>query len=100
MSALKPWVSDVEVDDGQDAVLCSLLPPGEALRAEPGIMSGDPTAVLKAAAFETILGSAIPENELLSLTLLRSAIAGLEANEGSRLALDTVLRGLDWEGWH
>ena len=74
--------------------LHSLLPPGEALRSVPGIMSGEPTAVLKAAAFELMIGENSVHHELLSLTLLRSAIAGLEANEGSRLALDAVLSGL------
>ena len=70
-----------------------LLSPREALRSEPGLMRGEPKAVLKAVAFDIILGKDSKDHELLSLTLLRSAIAGLEANADSMLALDTVLRG-------
>ena len=75
----------------QDTIIYNVLSPGDALRAEPGIMRGEPTAVLKAVAFDFLLGD---ERELPSITLMRSAIAALEANEGSRMALDTVLRGL------
>ena len=95
ISTLKPWVPFVGINDVSDTILYNTLSPEIALRSEPGIMSGEPTAVLKAAAFEITVGSGdFPENQVLSLVLLRSAIAGLEANEGSRLALDTVLRGL------
>ena len=79
---------------GPGDIYHTLISPGDALRSEPGIMSGEPMAVLKVVAFEYILGRESADHELFSLTLLRSAIAGLEANEGSRLALDTVLRGL------
>ena len=93
MSTLRPWVSIVvKKTNTPDTTSYSILSPGEALRSEPGIMSGEPTAVLKAVAFEILLLG--PECQLLSLALMRSAIAALEANEGSRLALDTVLRGL------
>ena len=76
----------------------SILPPEEALRSEPGILSGEARAVLKAVAFRLILGADSFNHELLSLTLLRSAIAGLETNEGSRLALTSFLRELQVRG--
>ena len=84
----------MKMGDDPGAMSYGILSPGEALRSEPGIMSGEPTAVLKAVAFDIIIGSSNAGNELRSLTLMRSAIAGLEANEGSRMALDSVLRGL------
>ena len=93
ISTLKPWVHLGVKDNAPDKMLYNALPPELALRSVPGIMSGEPTAVLKAAAFELMIEDN-SVHELLSLTLLRSAIAGLEANEGSRLALNTVLSGL------
>ena len=90
-STLGPWVHFVRKGDEPDTVIWNILSPGDALRSEPGIMSGEPMAVLKAVAIDILLGD---ECELLSLTLLRSAIAGLEANEGSRMALDSILRRL------
>ena len=77
--------------DESDATSHSILPPEEALRSEPGIMRGEPSAVLKAVALEIILGPTA-DHDLMNITLLRSAIAGLEANEDSRKSLDTFLR--------
>ena len=94
LSTLRPWVPKVKIGSKPYTIDYYILSPGDALRAQPGIMCGEPTAVLKAAAFEILLGHISAASELLSLTLLRSAIAGLEANEGSRMALDIVLRGL------
>ena len=94
ISTLRPWVPLVKIGNDPGRKSYRALSPGDALRSEPGIMSGEPTAVLKAVAFDLLIGFVSNSDKLLSLTLLRSAIAGLEANEGSMMALDTVLRGL------
>lgn len=89
----------VSTDDKPNQMACSLMSPAEALRSEPGLMRGEPAAVLKAAAYDILLGyKNYGETALVSLALLRSAISGLEANEVSRLALEIVLRGVQVRG--
>ena len=73
ISTLRPWVPMVEKGTEPDAISYRTLSPGDALRSEPGIMIGEPKAVLKAAAFDLLLGGQNMANELLSLTLMRSA---------------------------
>ena len=90
ISTLGPWALLEKQGDGWSY---RLRPPEEALRSEPGILSGEPKAVLKAVAFALVLGE--PEStihEWLGLTLLSTTIAGLEPNKDSRMALNSYLR--------
>lgn len=90
ISTLGPWV--IKLGDDPGTMSYGILSPGDALRSDPGIMSGEPSTILKAVAFDILLGCSNAASELLSITLSRSAIAALEANAGSMSALDTVLR--------